>query len=585
MGGNRKKRNNNTQKNNNQKNQNQNEPEVVIEEAVPYTAAGVLDSQELSRDLKISSFSVALDGNNLLLDTTLSLNNGRRYGLIGANGSGKSTVMKSIGRRFVPIPDFMDIYHLDREVPASELTALECVIGNLKEEAEAIEDKLNDMLASDDPDDEAISSYYEKLEEMDLESAPRRAGKILHGLGFTKQMQEKQSKDFSGGWRMRIALARALFVKPYILLLDEPTNHLDLESTIWLENYLAQYNKILVIISHSQDFLNNVCTNIIHLFQKKLNYYTGNYDTYVRTRAELFENFLKKHKRDQKDIAHMKDYIARFGHGNKKMARQAKSKEKTLKRIMDSGTVAEEIPVERFITFHFVPCGELPPPILQFNNVSFSYNGRDNFIYEDLNLGVDLDSRVALVGPNGAGKSTLVKLMCSALVPTGGNVRAHTHLRIARYHQHIHEEMDLTISALRFMVSQFEELENKVEAMRRQLGKFGITGDYQSMPMCQLSDGLLSRVVFSWLTAQEPHLLLLDEPTNHLDIETIDSLADAINAWDGGMILVSHDFRLISQVAEEIWICEHKKVTPWTGSITEYKDHLKGIIMAENDAF
>jgi len=212
----------------------------------------------------------------------------------------------------------MDIYHLDREVPATDLTPIECVLGNLKEEADLIDFKLNEMLASENPDDDIIATYYEKLDEMDLDTAPERAGKILHGLGFTKKMQEKKCKDFSGGWRMRIALARALFVKPYILLLDEPTNHLDLESTIWLENFLSTYNKILVMISHSQDFLNNVCTNIIHLFQKKFVYYTGNYDTYVRTRAELFENFLKKYKRDQKDIAHMKAYIARFGHGNKK---------------------------------------------------------------------------------------------------------------------------------------------------------------------------------------------------------------------------------------------------------------------------
>eukprot|EP01129_Flabellula_baltica_P004816 TRINITY_DN1711_c0_g1_i1.p1 TRINITY_DN1711_c0_g1~~TRINITY_DN1711_c0_g1_i1.p1 ORF type:complete len:583 (+),score=145.89 TRINITY_DN1711_c0_g1_i1:102-1850(+) len=558
-------------------------PEPVIDD-VPYTAAGVLDSQELSRDIKISRFSVSLDGTNLLVDTTLTLNNGRRYGMIGPNGSGKTTVLKAIGNRLVPIPDYMDIYHLVREVPADPITALEAVLGDLTEEAHRIEDALNDMLASEDPDDEIINAYYDKLEDLDLETAPARAGRILHGLGFSKEMQNKQCKDYSGGWRMRIALARALFVKPYILLLDEPTNHLDLESTIWLEDYLSKYSKILIIISHSQDFLNNVCTNIIHLTNKRLDYYSGNYDTYVKTRMELLENHMKKYKKDQADIAHMKNYIARFGHGNKKMARQAKSKEKTLKKILDSGNIAEKIEMDKILTFRFVPCGDLPPPVLQFQNVSFGYNP-DTLIYENLELGINLDSRIALVGPNGAGKSTLLKLMYGELVPTEGMVRAHTHLRIARYHQHSHEEMDLSISALRYMVNQFPDLENKVEAMRRQIGKFGITGDYQSMPMSQLSDGILSRVVFANITAQEPHLLLLDEPTNHLDIETIDSLAEAINEWDGGMVLVSHDFRLISQVADEIWICEHGTITPWTGDILEYKDHLREQVLAENEAF
>jgi len=405
----------------------------------------------------------------------------------------------------------------------------------------------------------------------------------LHGLGFSKQMQQKKCKDFSGGWRMRIALARALFIKPMMLLLDEPTNHLDLEATIWLEDYLKNFGRILVIISHSQDFLNNVCTNIIHLHKKTLHYYSGNFDSYVRARSEKEEHQMKRYKREQNEISNMKHYIARFGHGNKKMARQAKSKEKTLAKMIDNG-LAELVVTDRLYSFKFNECGKLPPPVLQLQNVSFGYSP-DKLIYKNLEFGVDLDSRVALVGPNGAGKSTLLKLICAEVAPTSGMVRAHPHLAIARYHQHLTDYLDLKVSALEFMVNEFPDAVQKEDTMRKQIGRYGITGKIQTLPMEYLSDGQKSRVVFAWLTYKHPHLLLLDEPTNHLDIETIDSLAEAIKEWDGGLVLVSHDFRLISQVANEIWVCNNGRVTRWNGDIMTYKEGLKRQILEEYESY
>ncbi|KAL9322740.1 hypothetical protein ACSQ67_010793 [Phaseolus vulgaris] len=533
------------------------------------TCTGVLCSHPLSRDIRIESLSVTFHGHDLIVDSELELNYGRRYGLLGLNGCGKSTLLTAIGCRELPIPDHMDIYHLSREIEASDMSALEAVI-SCDEERLKLEKEAEALAAQDDGGGETLERIYERLDALDASTAEKRAAEILFGLGFNKQMQAKKTRDFSGGWRMRIALARALFMNPTILLLDEPTNHLDLEACVWLEENLKKFDRILVVVSHSQDFLNGICTNIIHMQNKKLKLYTGNYDQYVQTRAELEENQMKQYKWEQEQIASMKEYIARFGHGSAKLARQAQSKEKTLAK-MERGGLTEKVVRDRILVFRFVDVGKLPP-VLQFVEVTFGYTP-DNLIYKNLDFGVDLDSRIALVGPNGAGKSTLLKLMTGDLVPVDGMVRRHNHLRIAQFHQHLAEKLDLELSALQFMIKEYPG--NEEERMRAAIGKFGLSGKAQVMPMKNLSDGQRSRVIFAWLAYRQPHLLLLDEPTNHLDIETIDSLAEALNEWDGGMVLVSHDFRLINQVAHEIWVCADQAVTRWEGDIMDFKEHLR----------
>ncbi|CAL5200239.1 unnamed protein product [Lathyrus oleraceus] len=534
------------------------------------TCTGVLCSHPLSRDIRIESLSVTFHGHDLIVDSELELNYGRRYGLLGLNGCGKSTLLTAIGLRELPIPEHMDIYHLSREIEASDMSALDAVI-SCDEERLRLEKEAEILGAQDDGGGEALERVYERLEAMDASTAEKRAAEILFGLGFNKQMQAKKTRDFSGGWRMRIALARALFMNPTILLLDEPTNHLDLEACVWLEENLKKFDRILVVISHSQDFLNGVCTNIIHMQSKKLKFYTGNYDQYVQTRAELEENQMKQYRWEQEQIASMKEYIARFGHGSAKLARQAQSKEKTLAK-MERGGLTEKVVRDKILVFRFVDVGKLPPPVLQFVEVTFGYTP-DNLIYKNIDFGVDLDSRIALVGPNGAGKSTFLKLITGDLVPLDGMVRRHNHLRIAQFHQHLTEKLDLELSALQFMIKEYPG--NEEERMRAAIGKFGLSGKAQVMPMRNLSDGQRSRVIFAWLAYRQPHLLLLDEPTNHLDIETIDSLAEALNEWDGGLVLVSHDFRLINQVAHEIWVCADQTVTRWEGDIMDFKQHLK----------
>lgn len=531
------------------------------------------------RDIHVSNLTVTFHGTPLVEEAELSLNYGNRYGYIGRNGCGKSTFMKVIAARSFPIPDGIDIFHLSEEIEASDMTAKEAVMSVDKErqELEREAEELNDFIAAEEGSEEAemaierLTQVYERLEELDSSTAEARASKILDGLGFSPAKQEKRTREFSGGWRMRIALARALFIQPTLLLLDEPTNHLDMEAVVWLEDYLSKWKKILFVVSHSQDFLNGVCTNIVHHSKRKLTYYSGNYDQFVLTRGEKEEEQEKRFKAEQDQIKHMKNYIARFGQGNAKMARQAQSKEKTLDKMLRSG-LTDKVEHEKDLDFKFPDPPTLAPPVLQCNDISFGYPGCD-LLYSGVDVGIDLDSRVALVGPNGAGKSTLLKILMQDLIPVGGAVRPHPHLRIAKFSQHFVDVLDLSQSPLDYFMAVWPDMTR--EEGRRFLGRFGISGTVQTQVMSQLSDGQKSRVVLAKMAKESPHILFLDEPTNHLDMESIDSLARAINNYSGGMVLVSHDMRLISQVAKEIWLVDNKTVSKFVGDINDFKRHLR----------
>ncbi|KAJ8331590.1 ABC transporter ATP-binding protein arb1 [Batrachochytrium dendrobatidis] len=538
------------------------------------SSTGVLTSEKNSRDIKVELYSLTSFSQNLINETTIELNFGRRYGLIGPNGSGKSTFLQSLFAREAPIPEHIDIYLLNSEYPPTEMTALRAVIDDAEKELARLEKLMEDIM-SEDPESQLLDDICERIDEMDASTFESRAASILNGLGFSDQRMKFMTKDLSGGWRMRVALARALFVKPTLLLLDEPTNHLDLGACVWLEDYLAKYDRILLVISHSQDFLNNVCTNIIELTSKKtLTYYSGNYDTYIKTKNELEVNQMKAYEKQQTEIEHMKKFIASCGtYAN--LVRQAKSRQKILDKMEADGLI-EKVDRARDFNFTFESCGPLPPPVLSFTDMSFSYDGNlKNAIYRHLEYGVDTESRIALVGPNGAGKSTLLKLMSGELSPTDGTVARHTHLKIGKYNQHSADQLDLNASAIDYMRNKFPDMPQDLQYWRQNIGKFGLTGNSQLCPISQLSDGQKARIVFAELSLTRPNMLLLDEPTNALDIETIDSLARAINTFEGGVVLVSHDFRLISQVAEQIWVCDNGTMELWEGTIGEYKIHLR----------
>jgi len=538
------------------------------------SAVGSLSSRIDSRDLKIENITLTFHGREILSDATLELNYGNKYGLIGPNGSGKSTILECIAARELPIPKALDIYHLSEEARPTDKSALDTVVEEVERELKRLEAEAERTLVEEGPDSTTLMDLYERIEDKEPQTLRPRAGAILHGLGFTKQRMDAPTKDLSGGWRMRVALARALFVKPTLLLLDEPTNHLDIGACVWLENYLCNYDSTVLMISHSQDFLNRVCTNTINLRKGKLHYYGGNYDTFIKTKAELDVNQMKAYNKQQEDIAHIKAFIASCGTYSN-LVRQGKSKQKIIDKMEAAGLV-EKVEEEFRFNFRFPDVTPLPPPILSFQNVSFSYSGQlKDELYSNVDLAVDLSSRVALVGPNGAGKSTLLKLMTGEIRPTKGVISRHSHLKFGRYHQHAADALDLTMSPLDFVKHKFNHIKQDDELWRRELGRFGVSGKSQVDPIGRMSDGLKSRLIFGLIAMENPNVLLLDEPTNHLDMECIDALAEAINDYNGGLVLVSHDLRLISQVAKQIWLCDHKKVTPFKGDIAEYKKMLQ----------
>ena len=545
------------------------------------STTGVLASRKEAMDVKFASFGVSLGGNPLVVDADVELHQGCRYGLIGDNGSGKTSVLAAIAEREVPLPEHVDVYHLSEEAPPSDLTGVEAVIAHVTEETQKLEALQQDIIETSGPEDERLDAIAERLGELDPTGAEPRARAILSGLGFADHLvpMDRKTKHMSGGWRMRVSLAKALFAQPSLLLLDEPTNHLDLEACVWLEDHLAKYTKCLVVISHSQDFLNAVCTHTYWLISQKLHLYGGNYAQFVKTVEEEERVAKKQYEKQQADIEKLANFVEKNRANG--VATSAKSKKKVLEKVEAE---AVERPKERIQTlrFQFPACDRIPPPVLPFDDVTFRYpssaDGDPNpTLYEKLDLGVDCDTRVALVGPNGCGKSTLLKLMSGELTPTAGSVRRHPHLVMGQYHQHSMDVLDLELSPLAFMKREFPPsvVKRTEEVWRSFLDQFGFSARQQETPIGLLSDGQRSRLVFAMLCMRPVNLLLLDEPTNHLDVDAVDGLAEAINNYPGGVVLVSHDFRLISKVAKEIWACEGKKVSRFDGTIAEYKSILR----------
>ena len=385
---------------------------------------------------------------------------------------------------------------------------------------------------------------------------------------------DRKTKHMSGGWRMRVALAQALFAAPSLLLLDEPTNHLDLEACVWLEEHLAGYKKCLLVVSHSQDFLNAVCTHTVWLHQATLKYYGGNYSLFCKLVEEEERVQMRVYSKQQADMEKLSTFV-RVNRANG-VATSAKSKKKVLEKVQDEA-VDKPCLREPTLTFTFPECDRLAPPVLPFDAVAFSYSGKpEDDLYRGLDLAVDYDSRIALVGPNGCGKSTLLKLMSGELQPTAGSIKPHQHLLIGQYHQHSADVLDNDLSPLAFMRKSFPPPGTKMseEVWRGYLNWFGFSTELQTAPIGMLSDGQKSRLVFAMIAMRQNGVLLLDEPTNHLDIDAVDGLARAINSFKGGVVLVSHDFRLIDQVSKEIWVCENKTVRRYEGTIHEYKAEL-----------
>jgi len=538
---------------------------------------------ETAIDIKIENFSISARGNDLFVNANLHITNGRRYGLVGPNGMGKTTLLKHIANRQLAIPPNIDVLICEQEVQADETSALEILLRADTKRTSLLEEQKRlhaEIETSKDPEIQTrLRRVDDELIAINADAAEPKARRILIGLGFDQQSILRPSKSFSGGWRMRISLARALFMEPTLLMLDEPTNHLDLNAVIWLDNYLQSWKKTLLVVSHDQSFLDNICTDIIHLDSKKLYYYKGNYSLFKKMLVQTRSQQLKDFEKQERQLKALKSQGHSSKQANDKLGKRAEQKSKDKPRgrnqdpVDEDTTTGKELltkPREYQVRFRFPSPPPLNPPVLGAYDMTFRYENRPP-LFDKLNFGIDMASRVAIVGPNGVGKSTFLKLLMGVLEPTKGEIRRNHRLRIGRFDQHAGEQFDLELSAVEHLRRSFNMPEQDA---RKTLGSVGLPGRAHLIKMKDLSGGQKARVALSDLAAREPDVLILDEPTNNLDIESIDALAEAINEFKGGVIIVSHDERLIRETECQLWVIEDKKINEIDGNFDDYRQEL-----------
>jgi ATP-binding cassette subfamily F protein 3 len=513
--------------------------------------------------LQISDLTYRI-GDRLLIDkASVTLPAKAKTGLVGRNGAGKSTLFKIITGDLssetgsVQIPKRARIGQVAQEAPGTEHTLMEVVLAADMERTRL----LGEAETETDPD--RIAEIHTRLADIGAHTAEARAGAILSGLGFDAAAQQRPCSAFSGGWRMRVALAAVLFSEPDLLLLDEPTNYLDLEGTLWLENYVARYPHQVLLISHDRDLLNKAVDSIVHLDRGKMTYYSGGYDSFDRQRREAM--ILAEKAKEKQDVQrkHMQAFVDRFRYKASK-ARQAQARLKMLERMEPIAALTEESSKP----IHFPdPEGRLAPPIIKLEGVSTGYG--DTKILSRLTLNIDTDDRIALLGANGNGKSTFAKLISNRLVAMDGEITKATKLKIAFFAQHQLDELRPEESAVAHVRALMPDApEAKVRA---RVARFGLPTDRQETPAKDLSGGEKARLLLGLATFDGPHLLILDEPTNHLDIDSREALVMALNDYQGAVVLISHDRHLVEACADRLWLVADGKVEPYDGDMEDYK--------------
>ncbi|CAF0895669.1 unnamed protein product [Brachionus calyciflorus] len=523
-----------------------------------------------SFDICIENFDVAFGNKSLLAGANLTLAFGRRYCLIGRNGIGKTTLLKMISSHQLKIPSHIRILHVEQEVHGDDTLAIDSVLecDEKRRSLLQLEKEINEKIHSEEHKNDTslnqeLEKVYQELEAIEADKAISRAAKILCGLGFSTAEQRKATKEFSGGWRMRLALARALFAKPDLLLLDEPTNMLDLKAIIWLENYLQMWHGTLLIVSHDRSFLNAVAQEILFLHNQQIEPFRGNYENFLKIRSENLKNQQREYESQLEYRQHIQVFIDRFRY-NANRAAQVQSKIKMLEKLPE----LKPIEKEKEVHFKFPDVEWMNGTILRLDEVDF-YFSKERYIFKNVDISATMDSRICIVGENGAGKTTLLKVLIGEYEPKKGFRQTHRALRLGYFTQHHIDGLNLAFNSVEVMQEKFPG--RPIEEYRAELGKFGVAGDMALQPIVSLSGGQKSRVAFALLSMLNPNFLVLDEPTNHLDMETIEALGEALNKFGGGVILVSHDERLIQLICKELWFCRDGQVKSIEGGYDQYR--------------
>ena len=515
--------------------------------------------------LHINDLTYRVQGRTLFDRATAVVPEGRAVGLVGPNGSGKSTLFRLIVGEIEPDGGTLSVRPgalvgmVGQDAPSGPDSLIETVLSHDKERAALMAE------ANHATDPHRIGEIHTRLADIEAHGAPARAAKILSGLGFDDMAQQRPCASFSGGWRMRVALAGALFRRPDLLLLDEPTNHLDLEAALWLENHLANWSGAMLIISHERAILNAVADEIVHLDEGKLIRYAGNYDGFEKKRAEKMASNSKLRAKQLAEQRRIRSFVDRF-RAKASKARQARSRLKMLERMVPIATAVEN----KTVTFDFPNPAPLAPPLIALEDVAVGYGEKP--VLTKLNQRIDMDDRIGILGANGNGKSTLIKLSSGRLRPMSGRVRKSSKLNVGYFAQNQLEELNPDRTPLEEL-SKIMPMATEAK-VRAQLGRFGFGVDKAETPVENLSGGEKARLLFSLITRDAPHIMFLDEPTNHLDVDSREALVEALNGYDGAVVLVSHDAHLIGLVCDRLWLVEDGAVEAFDGDIDDYKRHV-----------
>ncbi len=517
--------------------------------------------------LTLSGITVRLGGRTILDRATAALPPRARIGLIGRNGAGKSTLMKVIAGLMeadeggAEMPRGTRIGYIAQDAPSGTATPFDTVLAADIERAALLAE------AEECVDPDRLGEVHDRLMAIDAYTAPARAGRILVGLGFDETMQQQPLDSFSGGWKMRVALAALLFSNPDLLLLDEPSNHLDLEATLWLESFLKSYRATMIVISHERDLLNNVVDHILHLEQGKSTLYVGGYDAFERQRAERLAQLQSAREKQQAERAKLQAFVDRW-RAKASKAKQAQSRVKALAKMQPIAAAAED----PSLSFAFPSPPELKPPLITLDMAAVGYGDRP--ILQRLDLRLDPDDRVALLGRNGNGKTTLARLLAAQLPAMEGRMTAAGKLKVGYFTQYQVEELDPTDTPLDHMSRMMSGA--TPAAVRAQLGRFGFSGDKATTLVGKLSGGERARLALALITREAPHMLILDEPTNHLDVDAREALVQALNDYGGAVVMVSHDRHMLELTADRLVLVDGGTAAEFAGTLDDYTDHVLG---------